>query len=206
MTVGSKNKSFRFFKLSLNARFIVRLILKFQNIFWVIYNLGSSDGQKCHMKEHYLNWIRLVVLIDSAGKQLCREILRKEKDFSFDDAKSYSELQNCEKTRHRQLHQHIIDPSNKMIDETQFDLADYIMLILSVFGSSYFELLHDVIERKNKIFHIEDLSECTKKFEQLWKDACNWFHANGIDEKLLSELKICDLLTIKECKGILKCS
>ena len=206
MTVGSKNKSFRFFKLSLNARFIVRLILKFQNIFWVIYNLGSSDGQKCHMKEHYLNWIRLVVLIDSAGKQLCREILRKEKDFSFDDAKSYSELQNCEKTRHRQLHQHIIDPSNKMIDETQFDLADYIMLILSVFGSSYFELLHDVIERKNKIFHIEDLSECTKKFEQLLKDACNWFHANGIDEKLLSELKICDLLTIKECKGILKCS
>ena len=206
MTVGSKNKSFRFFKLSLNARFIVRLILKFQNIFWVIYNLGSSDGQKCHMKEHYLNWLRLVVLIDSAGKQLCREILRKEKDFSFDDAKSYSELQNCEKTRHRQLHQHIIDPSNKMIDETQFDLADYIMLILSVFGSSYFELLHDVIERKNKIFHIEDLSECTKKFEQLWKDACNWFHANGIDEKLLSELKICDLLTIKECKGILKCS
>ena len=173
MTVGSKNKSFRFFKLSLNARFIVRLILKFQNIFWVIYNLGSSDGQKCHMKEHYLNWIRLVVLIDSAGKQLCREILRKEKDFSFDDAKSYSELQNCEKTRHRQLHQHIIDPSNKMIDETQFDLADYIMLILSVFGSSYFELLHDMIERKNKIFHIEDLSECTKKFEHLWKDACN---------------------------------
>lgn len=79
------------------------------------------------------------------------------------------------------------------------------MLILSVFGSSYFELLHDVIERKNKIFHIEDLSECTKKFEQLWKDACNWFHANGIDEKLLSELKSCDLLTIKECKGILKC-
>ena len=205
MTVGSKNKSFRFFKLSLNARFIVRLILKFQNIFWVIYNLGSSDGQKCHMKEHYLNWLRLVVLIDSAGKQMCREILRKEKDFSFDDAKPYSELQNCEKTRHRQLHQHIIDPSNKMIDETQFDLADYIMLILSVFGSSYFELLHDVIERKNKIFHIEDLSECTKKFEQLWKDACNWFHANGIDEKLLSELKICDLLTIKECKGILKC-
>ena len=154
------------------------------------------------MNEDYENWLRLVVLIDSGGRNLCYEILHTKENLPEDGAKLYCILQKYKERLYYQIYEEIFCPSNKIIDESKFDLLVYMTVISYMFGGKYEELLEDVSNMRNKIFHMEDISICTTDFERLWNDACAILCKPGIDIKLPNLLRTCDLFSDEEYKGI----
>lgn len=62
------------------------------------------------MRKGYENWLRLVVLMDYAGKSLSDEILHKKEEIPRDGAQLYSELQIHKDKIHYQIHEEIFCP------------------------------------------------------------------------------------------------
>ena len=151
---------------------------------------------------HYENWLRLVVLIDSTGRKLCYEILHKIEKLPEDGAELYSRLQEHKDRVHYQIYEEILCPSDKIIDESKFDLLVYMTVICYMFGVKYQKRLQDINVARNKIFHMDDLSICSKNFEKLWDDACAVLDVPDIDIKLPNVLKTCDLFSNENFKGI----
>ena len=154
----------------------------------------------------YENWLRLVVLIDSAGKRLCYEILHKKEELPSDGAQLYSKLESYKTKMDYQIHEEILCPPSKIIDENKFDLLIYTVVIHLMFGAKYDGLIYDVRDMRNKIFHMKDVSDCTANFEQLWSEACAMLHKHGFNTKLLKVLKTCDLSLVEKYKGSLQFS
>ena len=152
------------------------------------------------LRKDYENWLRLAVLINTAGKNVCHKILYEGKKIT-DGKKLYSILQKYRSRISFQMYEEILYPSNEVTDESKFDLLTYTMIIRLMFGSEYKDYLRDMRDMRNKIFHIEDVSTCTKKFEQLWSDTCDIFGTRGFDMSHLNYLKTCDLLSIKCYRG-----
>ena len=153
------------------------------------------------MRTDYENWLRLVVLIDSAGRRLCYEILHTKEQLPVDGAQLYCRLQSYKSNMHFQVYEEILSPSNKIIDEKKFDLLVYTVVIQFMFGVKYKELLQDVRDMRNKIFHMKDVSICSTKFEQLWSDACNRLCKTGFHIELPNILRYCDLFSVEEYRG-----
>ena len=151
----------------------------------------------------YENWLRLVVLIDSAGKSLCYEILHKKEQLSTDDLQLYLKLESYKNQMHYQIHKEILCPSSKIIEEDKFDLLIY-SAVIHLFGAKYDELIDDVRDIRNRIFYMKDISNCTANFKQLWKQARDMLSNHGFDIKPLNVLRTCDLSSVKQFKGILK--
>ena len=152
----------------------------------------------------YENWLRLVVLINSAGKSLCYDILHKKEQLPHDGAQLYFKLESHKNKMHYQIHKEILCPPSKIIDENKFDLLIYTAVIRLIFGAKYDGLIYDVRDMRNKIFHMKDVSNCAANFEQLWNEACTMLSKHGFDIKSLNVLRTCDLPSVKEFKGILK--
>lgn len=83
-------------------------------------HLGSDVAKTSkyqNMRTDYENWLRLVVLIDSAGRRLCYEILHTKEQLPVDGAQLYCRLQSYKSNMHFQIYEEILSPSNKIIDE-----------------------------------------------------------------------------------------
>ena len=154
------------------------------------------------MRKDYENWLRLVVLMDYAGKSLSDEILHKKEEIPRDGAQLYSELQIHKDKIHYQIHEEIFCPSDKTIDESKFDLMIYGAVIHLLFGSKYEDLICDVRDRRNEIYHMPDESICAAEFKKLWSQAGNMLWKHGFDLESLDDLRTCDLSSTEELKGI----
>ena len=161
------------------------------------YIAETTKARRC-----FENWLRLVALINSAGKYLCYEILH-EKEMLTDGAQLYFELEKYKKKMHYQIHKEIFCPPNKIIEEEKFDLKIYAAVIHMMFGAKYKELIHDVRDMRNKIFHMKNKSIYTADFEQLWSDASVMLCNYGYDVKLVGVFRTCDLSSSEMHKGIL---
>ena len=160
------------------------------------------------MQKKYENWLRVVTLINYAGKQLCFKILHTNEHLPLDGRELYSKLEVYKDDMHFQIHEEILCPPNRVIDENKFDILIYAIVITCMFGAKYEELMDKVVDLRNEIFHMEDKSICTMEFEQLWREAYNLFNdvfnQNGFGNiESLNILKTCDLSSIEEFKGIL---
>ena len=156
------------------------------------------------IRNDYENWLRLVVLVNSAGKSLCYEILHKKEQLPLNGEQLYSILESYKNKMHYQIHKEILCPSNKIIDESKFDLMIYAAVLHLMFGAKYKELVYDVRDMRNKIFHMKDVSVCTTNFKQLWDDACVMLCKHGFDTKLFDVLRMFDLFSVEDYKGILE--
>lgn len=154
------------------------------------------------MRKDYENWLRLVVLIDCAGRRLCYEILHTKEKIPVDGAQLCHRLQIYKNKMHYQIYEEILCPSNKIIDEKKFDILVYTVVIQFMFGDRYKKLLQDVREMRNNIFHMKDVSTCTRKFEQLWKDACTRLCKPGFNIELPNIVRSGDLISVEKYKGI----
>ena len=154
------------------------------------------------MREDYENWLCLVVWMDSAGKRLCYEILHTKEQQPVDGAQLYERLQKYKNNMHYQIYEEVLCPSNKIIDEKKFDLLVYTVVIHFMFGIKYKELLQDVRDMRNKIFHMKDVSFCSTEFEQLWSDACKTLRKPGFHIELPNILWRCDMFSVEEYRGI----
>lgn len=83
----------------------------------------------------------------------------------------------------------------------KIDLLVYTVVIQFMFGVKYKELLQDVRDMRNKIFHMKDVSICSTKFEQLWSDTCNRLCKTGFHIELPNILQYCDLFSVEEYRG-----
>ena len=153
--------------------------------------------EKC---KKYKNWLRVVMLIDYAGKQLCSKILHTK---ATDGSYLYNILEKYKDNLQYQIHEEILCPPNKVINENEFDLLIYGIVIDFIFGDKYDKLLDDVIDMRNEIFHMQHELICTVEFEKLWQNTSNVLCNHGFDTKSLSILKTCNLWSDEGCKGIL---
>ena len=165
----------------------------------VLYGVKTAE-----IRNDYENWLRLVVLVNSAGKSLCDEILHKKEQLPLNGAQLYSILERHKNKMHYQIHKEILCPSNKIIDESKFDLMIYAAVIHLMFGAKYKELIYDVRDMRNKIFHMKDVSICTTNFKQLWNKAYAMLRKHGFDVELFNVLRTSDLFSVEEYKGILQ--
>ena len=145
----------------------------------------------------------MVVLINSAGKSLCYDILHEKEQIPPDGAQLYSKLEECKNKMNYPINKDILCPSSKVIDESKFDLMTYATVIHLMFGTKYSNFIDDVREMRNSIFHMKDKCICSGNFNQLWCDAWNMLQKYGFDTKLFINLSTCDLSSLKEYKGIL---
>ena len=156
-------------------------------------------------RKDYENWLCLVALVYYVGKRVCYNILHTKEELPRDGAQLYCKLQMHKSNIHFQIHKEILSPANGIIDETKFDLLTYITIIILLFGEKYKELLHRLTTRRNKIFHLKDVSICTRKFGQIWKGTCkmfNEFFESGFYKTLPYDLKTCNLFSAEMRKGI----
>ena len=157
---------------------------------------------KIGYSEDYDKWFRLLVFVNFAGKNLCREILYNKEGLPRDGAKLYDKLKDYNNEMQFQIHEEIIYPSNKITDESKFNLYIYLMVIDVMFGEKYKNFLEDVRTMRNEIFHMEEVRKCTEHFEQLWCEACKMFSYHGFDTELIRDLQNCDLFAANDYQGI----
>lgn len=156
-------------------------------------------------RKNYEKWLCMVGLIEHAGKRLYHEILHTKEGITSDGGQLYCKLEHRKNGMHYQFHGESLCLSNKIIDEKKFNLLVYMTLIYFICGSKYHELLNDVGDMRNKIFHMRDESICKADFEQLWNEACCKSHEYKFpDKELLKTLKTCDRFSVGEYKGILE--
>ena len=149
------------------------------------------------------NWLRVMVLINYAGKVLFDDILHEKQKVTRKGAEIYEKLKNYENEMDYQIHKKILSPSDEIVDESKFDLMVYAAVVNLMFGNEdeYDNLIGDVIDMWTKIFHMKDVSICTVKFEQLWKDVCEMLTKHGFKKESDDVLR--NLSSNKEYKGIL---
>lgn len=152
----------------------------------------------------YENWLRVVILIDHAGKSLCYEILHTKEHLPCDGGKLYCELEKYQDNMHYQIHKEVLCPLDKFIDEKKFDLLIYSIVIYSIFGAKYKELLDDVGDMRDEIFHMQEESICTVEPEELWRKACVPLCKHGFNTESLNYLKTFNLFSVEKYKGILQ--
>lgn len=155
------------------------------------------------MRKDYENWLRLVVLINCRGKRLCHEVLHK-KEHIRDGAQLYSELEIHKDKIHYQIHEKVFCPSNKIIDESKFDLMIYGAVIRMLFGAKYEKLIDEVRTKRSNIFQMTDESICGANFNEEWNEVGTMFRKHDLDIKSLDDLRTCDLSSVEELKGILQ--
>lgn len=157
------------------------------------------------MHKDYENWLRVVGLIDIAGKRLCYEILHVKEQLPSDGGQLYCKLECHKNNLHYQCYEEILCPPNKVIDEKKFDLLIYTTIIYYMFGDKYDKLLDDVGDMRDDIFHMEHESICKADFEQLWNNVCCMLQKHEFhDMELLKTLKTCDPFSAEQGKGILE--
>ena len=157
-------------------------------------------------RKDFDNWLRLVVLIDYAGKSLCDKLLHEKECLPRDGARLYRILEKYRDYIHYQIHKDILCPSDRIIDESKFDLTIYAVVIHLMFGSivEYANLISNVRDMRNKVFHMKNVSTCTTKFEQMWSDASSMLAKHDFNSESLKVLRTCDLYAVREDRGILE--
>ena len=180
--------------------FLIKLTL----IIIFILLLESYSVDSTGTRKDFDNWLRLMVLINYAGKSLCDEILHEKEKLPRDGARLYDELKKYKDDMHYQIHKDILCPPDEIIDESKFNLMIYAAIVHLKFENTveYKKLISDVRDIWNNIFHMKDVSTCTNKFEQLWSDASDMLAGHSFDMKSLSVLRTCDLYSVKEHGGI----
>ena len=174
--------------------------------YFLLRLLESYNAESTGTRKDFDNWLRLVVLINYAGKSLCDEILHEKETLPRDGAKLYYELKKYKNDMHYQIHKDILCPSDEVIDESKFNLMIYAAIIHLKFEIKikYKKLINDLRDMWNKIFHMKDVSTSTTKFEQLWSDASDMLERHSFDVKSLNILRTCDLYSVREHGGILE--
>ena len=153
------------------------------------------------------NWIWLIAFFDNAGKVLCQNILHKKENVPVDGKEFYSMLQNYQKQMHFQIHKEMLCPSDQFIDESKFDLLIYTAVIQIMYGDRYKNVIQDLRNLRNQLYHMRKKSLSPKELENWWSCACNMFLKHGLEDddiQFLNDIKTWKLSSAKECKGILK--
>lgn len=153
-------------------------------------------------KEHE-NWLRLVLLINTAGKSLCDKILHEKEKLPRDGEQLCSELKKYNDNTYYEIYKDVLCPLDEKIDKSKFDLMIYVAVIHVVSGATH-QFIYKMMDMWNKIFHTENVSIFTQNFDQEWEIACAMFRDQNVNVEPYDVLRKCDLSSVNECRGILE--
>ena len=153
-------------------------------------------------KEHE-KWLRVVTLIDFAGRHLCYTVLHTKEQLPTDGAKLYKELEGLKSKICRYEDQkETLCPSNGITDENKFDLTLYTSIIDKKFPKKYHSLVSDLRKSRNTEFHRGNKNLSDLEFNQLWNDTTQMLQKHGFDLQLIGNLRISDLSLDNQFKDI----
>ena len=156
------------------------------------------------ISQEYENWLRLMTLVDFAGRSLCRDVLFKLEKLSEDEVELFKVLEPL-KSRicHFQDQKEVLCPSTRKTDHSKFDLTLFTRIITVKYGNKYKSLVDDLRNARNKEFHKGDKSLSGSDFNQLWNDTSQMLVNHGFDPKLVKEVKDSDLFSHQKFRDIL---
>ena len=142
-------------------------------------------------------WLRIVTLINHAGKQLCKDILHIKEELPFNGAQLYRKLKVYKKETLFKEQEEILCPPNGIIDENKFDIILYTDLIDVMFKTKYKSLVDDLRSYINRLCHMarKDMSE--KEFNKEWNNTCFMLRKHGFADNV-ADLKTGKLRPDKE--------
>ena len=147
-------------------------------------------------------WLRLVTLIDYAGLKLCKDVLHRKEGLPDDGAQLYCRLKDFKNKMQFKSQKEILSPTNRIIDESKFDITLYTKLIEVMFKPKYDLLIKDLRENRNVLCHMANKDISESEFEKKWKHVCEILERHDFTEKV-ENLKNSNLLAIKKLGKIL---
>ena len=147
-------------------------------------------------------WLRLVSLIDYAGRELCAEVLHSTEGFPRDGRQLYGKLKSYKGKIQYKDQKEILCPSNGITDESKFDLTLYTNLLQVLFKDKYNSMMNNLRKYRNELFHMGEKCMSESDFENKWNDTCNMLRAHGFT-KSVKNLKNGNLPAEEELKKIL---
>ena len=156
------------------------------------------------ISQEYENWLRLMTLVDFAGRCLCRDVLFKLEKLPEDEVELFKVLEPLKSRICRyQDQQEVLCPSARKTDHSKFDLTLFTSIITVKYGNKYKSLVDDLRNARNEEFHKGDKSLSGSDFNQLWNDTSQMLVNHGFDPKLIKEVKDSDLFSHQKFRDIL---
>ena len=153
--------------------------------------------------QEYENWLRLVTLVDFAGRSLCRDVLFNKENKSEDEVELFKLLKPLEsKICPFKDQLKILCPSTGKTDHSKFDVTLFTNIIKVLFKDKYISLVEDLKQARNRESHRGNKSLSDSDFSQLWNDTSNMLVSHGCESKLVDEVKECDLFSHQKFKDI----
>ena len=153
-----------------------------------------------NLSQEYENWLRLTILIDLSGRNLCHNVLFVQEQLPTDGKLLYKELEtvSCQYKDQRE----IISPSSGITDCNKFDVTLYTRIIKEKFGNKYNSLVTDLRDARNKLSHTGKKEIPDKEFNQLWNDTTDMLQKHNFDLALVDGLKTSDIFLHKQFRSI----
>ena len=152
------------------------------------------------LSQEYQKWLRIMTLIDFAGRRLCRDVLFTKENLPTDGARLYEEIKDLKCQFQDQ--KEILCPANGITDHTKFDLTLLTSIINKKFGNKYKSLVNDLRDARNRECHRGNKILSAAEFEQLWNDTTDMLTKYGFDVSLVNELKWCDIFSQYQLQDI----
>ena len=165
------------------------------------------DSSVDSLSKSYQNWLRLMTLIDHAGKKICYDILHIKERLPTDGKSLYNILENfiqyINPTRDQYF---ILCPQNQITDESRFDLTLYTRIIHGLYRYKYKEFLDDIRNLRNTEFHRGRTKISEIEFQNLWCRASTVFKKHNFDMVSVAGLRDCEFSRPQEYgKPLLNC-
>ena len=157
--------------------------------------------------KYYEKWLRLVTLIDHAGKKICHDLLFITEKLPEDGKLLYNILMYQEYSIKPNRDQHsILHPQNHCTDKSEFDISLHIRIIQGLCGNKYEQYLDNLRKLRNRLFHRGCTNLTETDFNTLWNDASNILELYNFDVSSVAGLKDCEFSLPQEYgKSLLNC-
>ena len=146
------------------------------------------------LTQEYENWLRLVVLVDYAGRQICRHVVFHREKLPSDGKKLCVKLKPLVSKRHyHQDQRELLCPSSGKADHNKFDLTLWTGIIQDLFGDKYKSFRDDLRKARNNLFHLGNKELSDHEFKQLWESNIQMLDHYGFNTKLVGDLETCNI-------------
>ena len=155
----------------------------------------------------YEKWLRLMTLIDHAGKKVCHDILFIKERLPEDGKLLYDFLKYREYDINPNRDQRfVLYPHNNCTDKSEFDITLYIRIIQGIWGNKYEKYLDNLRKLRNRLFHTGSTNLTEANFTALWNYASNALERYNFDMSSVAGLKDCEFSLPQEYgKPLLDC-
>ena len=155
----------------------------------------------------YEKWLRLMTLIDYAGKKICHDLLFVTEGLPEDGNLLYNVLKRYDYSiKPNKDQSFILYPDNHCTDKAEFDITLYTRIIQGLCGKKYIQVLTALRNLRNTLFHTGRTNLTDADFKTLWDDASNTLKYYHFDMSLVAGLIDCEFSRPQECgEPLLNC-